>query len=204
LESAPTYISLTPFSSETVGAFISSRNDSSFTISLPGTVTQNREIGWQAESGRQMGTELVSNQDVEVGSVDPDSWFKSVQGASWVASEFRSGAKSLHLSVSGSSADWRANHFSVNGLREYKVRTFVKGSGDANTFLTIRWFSDAAGNNFISENNIVLNNSYSTWTEAVNDFVSPATAQSADIMFRVTGSAVADLYADEFSVRVKN
>lgn len=201
LEGTPTNITLTPFSSEVTGAYISARTATTFTITVGSAVSADREIAWDAQSGRITDSELLANVNVESGTTTPTSWNKSASNTTWSTDEARSGSYSLQINVSASTGDWRSDSVEVSGDQNYRLRAFVKGTGSAGTYVTIRWFSNTDGSGFISEDNITLNSTYSDWTEVKSDLKAPATAQSADVMFRVPSSSTANIYADDFSVR---
>lgn len=148
--------------------------------------------------------ELLANPGVEIdadSSGVPDSWNVSALGAEWSNSEAHSGSRSLRLNVAASTGQWIAYAFLVTGSVSYRLRAFVKGVGSSQTFLTIRWWSDTGATAFISEDNIMLNDTYADWTQIEQELSAPSNAQSADVVFRCPSSTTADLYGDDFSVR---
>ncbi len=167
---------------------------------LAGAVTADRELGWEAKSGRQLGDELLSNVSAEEGVSVPTDWFGSVSGSEWANTPTRSGLRSLRVHATLGTG-WRSSSFLVDGDTIYRVRTFVIGTGSNQVFLTVRWFSNADGTGLIGEDNSMIDSTYSDWTQITGDFEAPAAAQSADVMFRAPAATTADIYADEFSVR---
>ncbi len=145
---------------------------------------------------------LVLNPSVEQPESGdwPDNWAWSAANATRVVTQARTGTKSLRLNPTIATAEWRANVFAVIGSQNYRVRGYFKGTGSNETFLTIRWWSDAGGTQFVSENNISLEGSFGAWTEKSGIFSAPANAFSADISFRCPASTTADLYGDDFYV----
>lgn len=201
LEGTPSVVTLSPYHAEVAGAYVSARTSTTFTISVSSAVTANREIGWRALSLRRLSTELVQNACVDYGTGSPDNWTATGAGATWDATTYRSASRSLRLNVSGATAWWQASYFAVSGNQSYRLRAWVKGTGSTQTFLTIRWWSNPDGTGFISEDNIMFNSTYTNWTRVAQDFTAPASAQSADIMFRCPAATTADIYGDDFSVR---
>ncbi|MBI1296659.1 hypothetical protein GC175_17020 [bacterium] len=203
LEGTPSMVWLGHESTETTGAYVSAKTSTTFTITVPAAVTANRDVSWRAISGRKAGPELVSNPDVETdtGGGVPRDWFASATGTQWSTAEYHTENHSLRLNVTAATADWRSLHFLVNGNRTYRIKVMAKGTGSADTYLTIRWFSNTDGTGFISEQNIALSSTYSTWTVIEQDIVAPGTAQSADLVFRCPSATTADIYGDDFSIR---
>lgn len=148
--------------------------------------------------------ELIANPSVEVeGDTGyPASWFRS-SNTSW-GSVARRGVRSLRIQVTDQTADWRAQYFAVTAGVTYRLLGYFKGTGSAQTFLTIRWFSNPNGTGFISEDNINLEGVFADWTLKQQDIVAPIGAQSADVMFRCPAATAADIYGDDFSVRQIN
>lgn len=164
---------------------------------------RNNRLLTQSESR----SELLANPGVEFdidSSGVPDSWNVSPSGAQWSNSEAHSGSRSLRLTVSGATAEWIAYPFAVTGSASYRLRAYVKGSGSTQTFLTVRWWSDAGATAFISEDNRMLNSTYADWKLIEQTFTAPSNAVTADVMFRCPAATTADIYADDFSVRQVN
>ena len=86
----------------------------------------------------------------------------------------------------------------------YRVGGWFKGSGRADCFLTLRFWSDAGGTQFVGEANIPLDGSFTDWTEKPATFAAPGNAVGADIMFRCPANTTVDLYADDFLVNQIN
>jgi len=147
-----------------------------------------------------LGAGLLLNPDVEEGVTLPDFWFQGAN-AYWSTVEYRSPTHSLQINVSAATGDWRSRVFLVAPNTLYRLHGYFKGTGAANMYLTIRWFSDKEGTTFISENNIALDVTYPDWTLKESDFTSPSNALSADVMFRAAAATTANLYGDDFSVK---
>ncbi len=147
------------------------------------------------------GEELLENSAVDLGEDNPTNWSHSETGTGWSENEFRSSPRSLWLGTLNTTAEWRSDYFPVIENTLYRLAGFFKGEGSSETFLTIRWFSDSAGTNFISEQNISLNSVYTDWTQIILDTTSPAGALSADVLFRCPSNTTVSLYGDDFTVR---
>ncbi|WP_287960765.1 hypothetical protein [Caldilinea sp.] len=187
---------------ETVGAYVSNKTSTTFTITVPAPVTWLRPVHWYAEAVRKsVGDELVKNADVEAGTSTPDDWFASASGTVWDTAVKRTGYRSLKIQVNNGTANWRSALFSVTANRHYRVQGNFKGNGGPECYLTIRWFSDPDGTAFISENNLPLDGTYSQWTVVSGWFLAPPAAQTADIMFRCPAPTTVDINGDDFSVR---
>jgi len=148
----------------------------------------------------KLGAGLLLNPDVEEGVTLPDHWFQGAN-AYWSTVEYRSPTHSLQINVVGATGDWRSRPFLVAPNTLYRVLGFFKGTGAANMFLTIRWFSDKEATAFISEDNIALDATYPDWTLRSGDLTSPSNAMSADVMFRASVATTANLYGDDFFVK---
>lgn len=169
--------------------------------------TSSNGIAWD-EQGTMLtkgiaGTSnLIVNASAESGTAEPDDWFHSASGTGWSTSEHYNGGKSLRMTTSNSSADWRSSAVAVNTGTVYRLRTQVKGQVTANEFfVTLRWFSASGGNGFISEVNMpVPVASYLTWSDINVNATAPAGAVSADIVIRsINGTG--DVYFDSISLQ---
>lgn len=207
LEAAPVWVGVTGLHSEVKDAYVSAITSTQITLAVGSATSADRKVQWNAESAGPQDDNLVANWSVEDGSGTPTNWATS--GGTWVtddpnngpSSVAHSGKKGLRINVSASTAWWQSAVFLVEASATYNVRGFFKGAGSTQTFLTIRWWSDAGGTVFISENNITLNATYSGFTLVESDIAAPGTAVSADIVFRCPSSTTADMYGDSFSVR---
>jgi len=143
----------------------------------------------------------ISNPSVEIGAVTPDDWYYGGQ-AFWSEEKARTGKKSLLINVSAQTADWRCKAFDVRGGKTYYLEGHLTGTHEAGeVFLTIRWFREVGGVDFISEENIPLPiGSYPDWEKLSGNFVAPAEAKSADVLFRVPTASTAKVYADDIIV----
>ncbi|MBI1296671.1 hypothetical protein GC175_17080 [bacterium] len=164
---------------------------------------QRLATGWDSlgMSQRDHGIfdNLLANPGGEGESLS--NWFASAQNAERSSAEAHTGTYSLRLNPSGGTGDWRASVFLVEANRVYQVSGVFKGQGSGQTFLTIRWWSDLAGTAFVKEDNIPLPSTYADWTKIAQSFTAPATAQSADLMFRCPATTTADIYGDNFGVQ---
>lgn len=148
--------------------------------------------------------QLVPNANVEAGVSAPDSWFHSLSGTEWPAGEGHTGSRSLRINVTNDMADWRSSPVAIVGGRKYRVGMWVRGLGSSEMILSVRWFSDADGANWITEQWIPLNATYADWTPIYRTLLTPANARSGDLMFRTAFATTADIYGDNFSVRRVN
>lgn len=188
---------------ETTGAWISDKNSTTFTISVPTAVSAQRIVHWQTEAIRKTtDDELLANGDIEAGSGTPSDWYASASGATWDSVIKRTGYRSLKLETNNGVADWRSTHFAVTGNREYRIQGVFLGQGSNQCFLTIRWFSNPDGTGFISEHNTAINGTYNNWTLIAPYVQSPGNAQSADLMFRCPSNTTVSINGDDFSVRM--
>lgn len=153
--------------------------------------------------GGQSFPQLVANPSAETGAVEPDNWFHTLTGTEW-ATQGHSGSRSLRVTVTGDIADWRCSLYPVVGGRRYRVGLWVKGSGTPEMILASRWFSDSEGANYLTEQWLILNGSFSDWTPMSHIVAAPANALTGDLMFRAAFATTADLYGDDFSVRRLN
>lgn len=142
----------------------------------------------------------VANPSVELGTGVPDDWFFSA-GTEWHTSDAHSGNRSLRINVVNALADWRSAVYPITGSKIYRCGLWAKGQGNAQTILAARWFSDAAGANWITETWIPLDGNYTDWTYRYQDIVAPANAQSGDLMLRAAFATTVDLLGDDFFVR---
>jgi predicted GH43/DUF377 family glycosyl hydrolase len=147
------------------------------------------------------GSDLVSNPGAENGSASPDDWNRSPDTV-WSAARAHTGSHSLEINVANSSADWRADHFSVSASQAYYLSGWIYGTATANEwFLTVRWFSDSDGTQFAQEDNIAIpTGSYDSWTQISDYLTSPSNAAAADMVFRsIDGSG--DLFVDDVDLQ---
>lgn len=149
----------------------------------------------------RFGRNLVANPSAELGVATPDAWFLSATGAAWAVGTAHSGVRALRLHVAGGVADWRSAACPVRGGAAYHVAIWVRGAGSPQTFLTIRFFSDAAATAFLAETNLPLAAAYPDWTLRAIAVTAPASAVRADLVLRCPAPTTTDLYADDFSVR---
>lgn len=157
--------------------------------------------GWLIRRRRtnQPPVNLVANPSVELGDVDPTSWFHS-DHTEWVTGNAYDGDKALRINVANGTADWRSAVFPVVGGKTYRVGVWVKGAADIVTVLPCRWWSDEAGTSYITENWLVLEGANPVWTKYQHDLVAPANAVSADLMFRAAFDTTVDVFGDMFFV----
>ena len=152
-----------------------------------------------------ISTNLVPNPSVEIGetgAVTPHDWFSSEIGTEWSIAYARTGARSSRINITNATAEWRGNVSPVHEEYTYQVYGFFRGEVTADQFfLTVRWFSDLEGLNFIVESNISIPvGNYSEWSRLGDIFTAPKGAKSCEIAFRaVNGSG--DMYGDDFEVR---
>lgn len=158
---------------------------------------RNNRLLWL---GRRSYPQLVANPGVETGVGEPDAWFHTPTGTAW-ATQGHNGNRSLRLNVAGDMADWRCSLYPVVGGRRYRVGLWVKGNGAPEMVLAARWFSDAGGLSWITEQWLMLDGAYADWTHRSHIVTAPANAVSGDLMFRAAFPTTADLSGDDFGVR---
>lgn len=147
--------------------------------------------------------QVVANPSVETGASEPDNWFHTLTGTEW-ATQGRSGNRSLRINVANDLADWRSSVYPIVGERRYRVGLWVKGNGTPQMILAARWFSDAGGLTYITEQWLILDGIWGDWTPVSHNIVAPANALSGDLMFRAAFATTVDLYGDAFAVRRLN
>lgn len=151
----------------------------------------------------RLGTELLANGSVEIGEAVPEDWFYSLQNTEW-ANQGRSGNRSLRINVANAMADWRSSLFPVTGDESYRVGVWLKGASTPQVVLAARWFSDVGGSNYITEQWLILDGTFADWTLKNHVIQAPANAVVCDLMFRAAFNTTADIYGDDFSVRIVN
>lgn len=202
-ESVPQWLTVSGNHTEVSAAYYVHLSESLTQIAVPSATTGARGFGWAARSAGPYAKNLINNPSVETGTGTPDYWNVGT-GATWAtddpvngpSSTVFAGSKSLRLQTTASTGDWRCDYFAVEASADYIIRGMFVGSADANCYFTIRWFSDTAGSTFISEDNVSLVGTHTNWTLIQDTITAPGTAQSADVMIRVTSSATVDIYAD--------
>jgi hypothetical protein len=147
---------------------------------------------------------LVSNPSVELGTTSPQDWLSTGNGTEWSTTYARTDARSIRINVTNSSAEWRSNATEVKGEQgvPFQVQAFFLGNVTKDYFfLSVRWFSDLQGLEFISENNISISvGSYLQWSLIGGTVDAPSQAKSFEIVFlAVNGSG--NLYGDSFEIR---
>lgn len=161
------------------------------------TRRNNRPAALLARAG---WPQLVANAGAEVGAADPASWFHLPAGTEW-ANQGHNGVRSLRLNVAGAMADWRTALYPVTGGRRYRVGLWVKGTGTPQMVLAARWFSDAGGANYLTEQWLILGGTFANWTRKGHIVQAPVGALAGDLMFRAAFNTTADLYGDDFFVQ---
>ena len=143
-------------------------------------------------------TTIVANPSVELGTSEPAAWFHSTN-TEWVSGDAADGDKSLRINVNGATADWRTALFTIApGWHRFGLS--VKGQGDIVTVLAFRWFSDVAGNDYVGEQWLVLDQNYSDWRAVDEHIEVPATTIRGDLMFRAAFTTTVDVLGDLFFV----
>lgn len=150
----------------------------------------------RVNSGVTSPESLVVNANVEAGTVEPDSWFRSAS-TEWVTGNNRA----LRINVVNDVADWRSAVYPVEGGATYDCGMWVKGAADIVTVLAVRWFSDLAGTQYLTETWIVLQGANATWTKHHQEIQAPYAARSGDLMFRVAFASTVDVLGDAFFVQ---
>jgi len=147
-------------------------------------------------------TNLILNPSVEIGTATPEDWFSSGIGTEWSTAYARTGSRSIRMNVTNATVEWRSKIRPAHEEHKYQVHGFFAGEVTADQFfLTVRWFSDSEGLDFMAENNISIPvGSYPEWSRLGDDFTAPNEAKSYEIVFKaVNGSG--NIYGDDFEVR---
>jgi len=148
---------------------------------------------------KKVKLQRIVNSSVEIGAVTPDDWYYGGQ-AFWSEEKAYWGKKSLLIDVSAQTGEWRTKAFDVKAGKKYYIQAYFTGIVESGEFfLTIRWFREKGGVNFISENNIPIPvGSYPDWTKFSREFTAPPEALSSDVLFRVPTTSTGKVYGDEF------
>ncbi len=143
---------------------------------------------------------LLTNPSVEEpsGGDWPDAWNWSASNATRSAAQAHDGSKSLRVNPTASTGEWLSSLYTVVGGVNYRLCGYFKGTGGGECFLTVRWWSDVGGTQFVGEQNIALSDTYADWTEISGVFWAPGGAVRADVMFRCPAPTTVDIYGDSF------
>jgi hypothetical protein len=145
---------------------------------------------------------LVANPSVELGTTTPQGWFSTGNGTEWSTTYARTGARSLRINVTNSSAEWRSNVTAVQGENTYQIQGYFMGNITEDQFVfSVIWFSDSRGLNFVDENDVsVPIGNYSRWLLGGQEITAPTNAKSFEIVFKAV-NGTGDMYGDDFEIR---
>jgi len=203
LERQPVYIGLTPYHAETAGAYVAAQDSTTFTLATLAPVSASREISWTAQSGTVVGAELVANAEVDFGTTWPDYWTHSASGVAWAsgAGYYRTSPHALRLNPGAGLGWWLSEAFAVSAGSKYRVQGYLRGLGNAYTFLALTWYSDAGGTVAVAEDAVSLNRDFGTsFMLARSEFVAPAGAVTARLGLKNTADLSTDVYGDDFGL----
>lgn len=144
----------------------------------------------------------VKNADLRLGSTTPTNWTKGGddQGAlSWEDGGPYVGVRHLRIDTTAEEkAEWQSSKFKVMPSQAYRWGALAKGVCGNQAFMTLRWFSDEAGSEWVSEVNIALEGTFADWTLKDDYCRAPATALSADLIFKIASDQENDIRATMF------
>jgi hypothetical protein len=144
-------------------------------------------------------TNVIPNPSLEQGIGSPDNW--NVGSNAYWSTDGHTGMHSIALNPTGGSGDWRCNYFQVKGSAKYSFVFWVKGSYTSGEFYVyLRWFSNANGTGFISQDTYRIWGSYSSWVDVNETLTSPSNAKSGDIFYRAEAGSTGDLKTDDFQL----
>ena len=149
--------------------------------------------GWRVPSQ----VNLVKNGDIDVGTDLPLHWNNS--GASAVVSrESLSGGHALRLLGANQVGSWESSLFQVKGDVSYQLGGYFKGDAGEHFGLVVRFYEDAGGTIFISEERIGLKGRYLAYEMQTEEVKAPSNAVSGDMSFLISGPSTGDLLGDGF------
>lgn len=137
---------------------------------------------------------LVKNPSVEWGT--PDNWTNQGAGAKW-ANIGHTGIHSLLLDTSSAEASWLSNVFNVTGNGNFTFGFWVNGSASTTFYVYLRFWSDYAGAQFISQIPFPIGGSYTDWQQVNVSMWAPDNTLSADV-FCTTSGGTGTVYLDDF------
>lgn len=149
---------------------------------------------------------LVLDPSVETGTTVPQAWFSEGNGTEWSTTYAKSGARSLRIIVTNSSAEWKSNVILIQGsythTYPFQIQGFFLGNITKDSFfLSVRWFSDPQGISLLREDNIPIHvGNYLQWLPIGGAKAAPDDVESCEIVFKaVNGSG--NIYGDSFDMR---
>jgi hypothetical protein len=150
---------------------------------------------------------LILDPSVETGTTLPQNWFSQGNGTEWSTTYAKSGAHSLRIIVTNSSAEWKSNVILIQGsyiqTYPFQIQGFFFGNITKDSFfLSVRWFSDPQGISLLREDNIPLPvGNYLQWLLVGGAKAAPDNVESCEIVLKaVNGSG--SIYGDSFDMRL--
>ncbi len=144
----------------------------------------------------------VKNADLRLGSTAPTNWTKGGDDQGALSCEDGgpyAGVRHLRIDTTAEQkAEWQSDEFKVMPDQAYRYGLMIKGVSGDQGFVTLRWFSDDSGETWISEVNIALSGTYSDWTLKESEARAPATAKTADLIFKVASDQENDIRGTMF------
>jgi hypothetical protein len=200
LEGRPLYVQLTPHHYEARQAFVSALDLTNFLIDAGAPVAATARVAWEAQSGVEVGGELLANPNVD--GNPPANWV-AYNGALVETADVYNGATALR--ILGGFHEWKSDPLPAASFARYRLLAYVKGTGNAFTELALRFWQVTGGWLVLSEGKIALSSVYDYaggYVRVQADFSAPAGAQAADVTFRCTAAPTTDVYADDALLRM--
>lgn len=199
LEGRPLYMQLTPHHYEARQAFVSAFDLTNLLIDAGAPVAATARVAWEAQSGVEVGGELLANPDVD--GNPPANWV-AFNGALVETADVYNGATALR--ILGGFHEWKSDPFPAAPFARYRLLAYVKGTGNAFTELTLRFWQVTGGWLVLSEGKIALSSvsDYAGgYVRVQADFSAPAGAEAADVTLRCLAAPTTDVYADDAVLR---
>ena len=197
LENKPKHIDLTAFHYDARQAFISAYDATNFLIDAGATVGALCRVAWVARSGVEVGNELLLNPNVDTGS--PSNW-AAINGAFVETSDVYNGSKALRINAG--LAEWASDPVAVSAGGRYRLRAYVRGTGNTFARLGIRWFDGPGGTGALLDGSVLplvsLSDYVTGYVKVQGDYTAPFGAESGVVVFRNAAADTTDVYADDF------
>lgn len=197
LEGKPLFTQLTPHFYDVRQAYINAMDATNMIIAADAAVGTTSRVAWVVRSGVEVGSELLLNPNVDVGS--PDNW--TAGGGAFVeTADVYNGIKALH--INGNFHHWWSWAFAASAFARYRISGYIKGVGNTFAELTIRFWSGAGGGGSLLQESAIplqsLSDYASGYVKVQGDFTAPASTASADLVLRNTAGNTTDIYGDDF------
>lgn len=197
LEGRPLFVQLTAHHMEARQAFVGALDLHSFTIDAGSAVTAAARVAWAARSGVEVGGELLANPDVDMGA-PPDNWVP-YNGASVENVDVYTGTQALR--INGGFHEWKSDPFPASELARYRMRGYVKGTGNSFSELTLRFWQVTGGWTVLDEGRVALSSLadyVDGYVRVQADFTAPLGTEAADVVLRNTAADTTAVSGDDF------